>query len=111
MHVFYNQVYDFCELMLAEISTRMNSVPEPPASARDALAFTEKFLLCPTLESARSCIQKDLPGALNFAMALDAANRRIKNGLAVIPVDATEHQTRFYVLGCVVQHHLNSLQR
>jgi len=111
MHIFYNQVHDFCTLMLAEIAGQMSKVPEPPASAGVALAFTEKFLLCPTLDSARECIQKDLPGALNFAMALDAANRRVANGLLALPRDLPPSQTRFYVLCSIVQEHLRSLRR
>jgi hypothetical protein len=111
MHVFYSQVRDFCELMLAEIAGQMSHVPEPPASAGTAMAFTEKFLLCPTTDSARECIQRDLPGALNFAMALDAANRRIQSGLLQLPSDPPTCQTRFYVLCSIVQEHLRSLRR
>ncbi len=111
MHVFYSQVHDFCELMLEEIGKRLSNVPEPPASASLALAFAEKFLLCPTIESARACIERDFPGALNFAMALDAVNRRIQKGLLRLPTEVPGCQTKFYVLGCVVQQHLRSLRR
>jgi len=111
MHVFYSQVRDFCELLLTEMTSQMSCVPEPRASAETAMAFSEKFLLCPTIEAARDCILKDLPGALNFAMALDATNRRVHTGRLALPTDSPGSQTRFFVLCSMVQEHLRSLRR
>jgi hypothetical protein len=111
MHVFYSQVSDFCELMIIEIVRQVSQVPEARASATTAMEFSEKLFLCPTLEAARECVLSDLPGALNFAMALEAANCRVENGRLPLPADLPRCQTRFYVLCWIVQEHLRSLRR
>jgi hypothetical protein len=110
MHPFYHQVHDFCQLMHEEIVRRDFRLPEPPATAAAALGFTEKFLLCPTLEAARDCIHRDLAGALHFAKALDGATRRLEQPGTGIPSGLPPYQTRFYILSATVQEYIQSLQ-
>jgi len=66
-------------------------------------------LLCPTTESARCCIQKDFPGAMSFAMAMDGVNQKLQNGSFHLPAEWPPYQTRFYVLSCAVQEYICSL--
>jgi hypothetical protein len=109
MHVFYDQVHEFCRLMHQELARRVNTLPATPASTTTALVFAEKFLLCPTAESAKACIQRDFPGALGFASALDGVNQRIRDGGFELPAKWPAQQTKFYVLSCAVQDYLHSL--
>ena len=109
MHAFYSQVQEFCVMMYEELAKRWDGLPETPVSPATAQEFMEKFVLCPTDESARSCIQSDFPGALSFAMAIEGVNQRILNGGLRLQEEWPAHQTRFYVLSCAVQDYIDSL--
>jgi hypothetical protein len=109
MHAFYNQVHEFCGMMHQELARRWQQLPEPSSSIETALAFTEKFLLCPTAESARACIARDFSGALSFASAVDEVNRSLERGEFELPPEYPRFQTCFYVLSCAVQEHLRAL--
>jgi hypothetical protein len=110
MDAFYTQVQEFCQMMQEELAERWDTLPATPTSSRNAQSFTEKMLLCPTIESARSCIQKDFPGALSFVLAMEGLNRRILEGGIRLPTEWPKYQTRFYMLGCAVQDYIDSLR-
>ena len=110
MHAFYNQVHDFCQMMQEEVAKRWDAMPGKTVSASTALDFSEKFLLCPTLESARSCIQQDFSGALSFVLALEGVNQRLQKGSLKLQTDWPKYQTRFYILSCTVHEYIDSLQ-
>jgi hypothetical protein len=110
MHAFYTQVQEFCQIMQEELTARWDTLSETPTSRSKALSFTEKVLLCPTIESARSCIQKDFPGALSFVVAMEGLNRRIQDGGIRLQTEWPRYRTRFYVLGCAVQDYIDSLR-
>src|SRR5215472_5450872 len=110
MHAFYNQVHDFCQMMQEEVARQWDAMPGKEVSASTALAFSEKFLLCPTTESARSCIQQDFPGALSFVLALEGVNQRLQKGSLQLSTEWPKYQTRFYILSCTVREYIDSLQ-
>ena len=98
-------------MMQDEVAVRWETMPETPTSARTALAFSEKVLLCPTTESARACIQQDFEGALSFVVAMQGVSERIEQGAFRLPTEWPQYQTRFYVLGCTVQDYIDSLRQ
>ena len=110
MHAFYNQVHDFCQMMQEEVARQWDAMPGREVSASTALAFSEKFLLCPTTESARSCIQHDFPGALSFVLALEGVNQRLQKGALQLSAEWPQYQTRFYILSCTVREYIDSLR-
>jgi len=106
VHIYYDQVHEFCGLMIAAVRQAGTPPPAGPLAGERVSAFAEKLVACPTVEAARACIATDLDGALGFARAVDGLNRLIQAGSYVLPVLRSAHQPRFFVLGCAVQDYL-----
>jgi hypothetical protein len=106
---FYDQLSDFCKMLEAEHSTSLSKTDRLPRSGRLAQAFTERIILCPTAESARACIGRDLPGALSFLLAAEGVQQRLSKGDCHFAPETPEHQTTFYILAGAVQDYLESL--
>jgi hypothetical protein len=111
MRTFNQQMHDFCQIMQQEVLKHTNKMPPRPTTIEGARGFTESFLLCPTIESARSCIQKDFSGALNFVVVLTRVSLRLSEGTYKLPTQWPEFQTPFYVLGCAVLEHIDGVQQ
>jgi hypothetical protein len=109
MHIFYRQVREFCLLMQEALDRRARRLPEGETEPSAALAFTEKLLVCPTLEAARGCIDKDFSGALGFAQAVSAVLQQMQNGRVRPPAISPSQQTQFYVLSCAVHDYFRAL--
>ena len=109
MQAFNTQLHEFCQLMLSELVHRAGQMPPRPVEPSQARDFAESLLLCPTLESARHCIQRDFDGALHFVLALNLLNDALPAGRFQIPSEWPKYQTRFYVLGSVVHDYILSL--
>src|SRR5690349_610993 len=59
--MFFGQLAEFCRLVQEEFLARFHEIKEVPTSSARALAFAETLMLCPTSESARMCIRRELP--------------------------------------------------
>ncbi len=88
---------------------RWDELEELRISSAAALGFAEDLMLCPTPAAARSCMQKDLPGALSFLFAVQGIQQRIEKGRAALPEQSPEYQTTFFLLACAVQDYLASV--
>jgi hypothetical protein len=106
---FYDQLGQFCRILQAEHLTDLGNATGLPRSARIALAFSERLILCPTADSAKACIRKDLAGALSFLLAAQGVHQRIEKGDCHFSREAPEHQTIFYILAGAVQDYIDSL--
>ena len=106
---FFGQLEELCLMVQQEFLARFDELTSVPASARAAGAFTERLMLCPTIEAVRASIHNDLEGALSFVMALDGLQQRIEKGNFHLPSESPAHQTRFYLLACAVQEYLAGL--
>lgn len=109
MDAFNRQVHDFSLLMQEELLKHWNQMPPRPTNVTAAVEFTEAFLLCPTVEAARTCIRRNFPGALNFVMALNQVSESISTGRFKLPAEWPEYQTPFYMLGCAILDYIESL--
>jgi hypothetical protein len=109
LKAFYDQLGLFCRIMQAEHVTGLGEAAHWPRSARIALAFSERLILCPTTDSAQACIRKDLAGALSFLLAAQGVHQRIEKGDCHFAPGAPEHQTIFYILAGAVQDYLDSV--
>lgn len=108
--IFFEQIVEFCQMAHEAFLAKFDTMAEVPISGSAALAFADRLLLCPTSEAARSCIQKDLIGALSFVMAVQGVQQRIQQNGSQLPFDAPQFQTRFYLLACAVREYMQSLQ-
>jgi hypothetical protein len=106
---FYNQLGQFCRIVQSEHLADLGEATGLPRSARIALAFSERLILCPTADSARDCIRKDLAGALSFLLAAQGVHQRIEKGGCHFAHESPEHQTIFYILAGAVQDYIDSL--
>jgi hypothetical protein len=106
---FFSQLRDFCNLLEQEHSASLAIADRFPRSGHLAQGFTEKIILCPTAESARACIRRDLPGALSFLLAAEGVQLRLAKGDCRFAKESPEHQTTFYILAGAVQDYLESL--
>ena len=104
----FAQVTGFCRMAEIEVLQDWRDLAIAP-SAPLALGFAEKLMLCPTYESVRSCIRRDVAGAVSFLLALEGINRRIKKGSFQLMTNSPEHQTPFYLLACAVREYMESL--
>ena len=109
MHVFYEQVRDFCRLMHEVLPGRASNMPERVTTALAVREFAENFLLCPGTDAARRCIERDFAGALGFARAVDGVNRQLQLGSYRLPRADEMPRTRFYVLSSAVQDYLQAI--
>jgi hypothetical protein len=107
--LFFEQVAEFCQMAQDVFLTKSDALTDGPTSGDAALAFAEVLLLCPTADAARSCIRKDLIGALSFVMALQGVKERIQRGSTRAPSESPQYQTKFYLLACAVQDYMDSL--
>lgn len=106
---FCAQVMRFCGIVREELTGRWDELDDLPIAFASALAFAETLILCPTAESGRICIQKDIPGALSFLFAVQGIQQRIERGRAELPEKGPEHQTPFFLLAAAVQDYLSSV--
>jgi hypothetical protein len=109
LKAFYAQLGQFCRILQSEHLENLGDTTGLPRSAGIALAFSEKLILCPTADSARACIQKDLAGALSFLLAAQGVHQRIEKGDCRFAPESPEHQTTFYILAGAVQDYIDSL--
>jgi hypothetical protein len=108
--MFFTQLEEFCRLVQQEFLARFNEVSEISTSTAPALAFTETLMLCPTQESARVWIRRELPAALSFVLAIQGMQRQLQLGNLKLPAEPPEYQTRFYLLASTVREYLESVQ-
>jgi len=109
LRAFYDQLGQFCSIVQAEHLADLSEATGLPRSARIALAFSERLILCPTPDAARACIRKDLAGALSFLLAAQGVHQRIEKGGCRFTQESPEHQTSFYILAGAVQDYIDSL--
>lgn len=109
LKAFYSQLGQFCRILQAEQITDLGEATGLPRSARIALAFSERLILCPTADSARACIRKDLAGAVSFLLAAQGVHQRIERGDCRFAHESPAHQTIFYILAGAVQDYIDSL--
>ena len=109
LRAFYNQLGQFCRILQSEHLRALDDATAMPRSARIALAFSERLILCPTADSAKDCIRKDLAGALSFLLAAQGVHQRIEKGDCHFAHESPEHQTIFYILAGAVQDYIDSL--
>ena len=110
LNAFCVQLHEFCLLFQRELLCR-HELPAGDASAELASRFCETLILCPTSEAARSCIRRDLGGALSFLIAADGVLRRIRTQRFQFPTKCPIHQTKFYLLACAVEELVNLKDR
>jgi hypothetical protein len=108
--MFFEQVAEFCEMAQDAFLARFDTMSDVPVSGGAAAAFAETLLLCPTTDAARSCIRKDLIGALSFVMAVQGVQQRIQQSNSQFPSDSPEYQTKFYLLASAVRDYMDSLR-
>jgi hypothetical protein len=106
---FFNQLEELCLLVQKEFLARFDHMTDVPASAEAAAAFTERLMLCPTVEAVEASIRQDLEGALSFIMVLDGLQQRVGKGNLELPADSPAYQTKFYLLACAAQEYLAGL--
>jgi len=106
---FFDQLSDFCKMLELEHAPSLSKPDRFPRSGRLAQGFTEKIILCPTNESARACIRRDLPGALSFLLAAEGVQQRLAKGDCHFAAESPEHQTTIYILEGAVQDYLESM--
>lgn len=109
LRAFYDQLGQFCRILQSEHLATLDEATGLPRSARIALAFSERLILCPTTDSARVCIRKDLGGALSFLLAAQGVHQRIEKGDCHFAQGSPQHQTSFYILAGAVQDYIDSL--
>ncbi|HLH56167.1 MAG TPA: hypothetical protein VKY92_21380 [Verrucomicrobiae bacterium] len=105
---FFGQLEEFCRLVQEEFLARFDEVTAIPASAIEALEFSETLILCPTLEAARISVRRELASALSFVLAIQGMQRRLQLGQFKLPTQAPAYQTHFYLLACTVQEFLQT---
>ena len=108
--LFFGQLAEFCRLVQEEFLAHFNEVKEIPTSSIRAVAFAETLILCPTQESVRAGIRRELPAALSFVIAIQGLQRLVQIGKFSLPSEQPEYQTPFYLLACSVREYLDSLQ-
>ncbi|HEV2208970.1 MAG TPA: hypothetical protein VG167_09365 [Verrucomicrobiae bacterium] len=106
---FCAQVMRFCGAVREELTGRWEQLGDLPISLPSAVSFAESLLLCPTTESARACIQRDIPGALSFLFAVQGIQQRVEKGRGQLPTQGPEFQTPFFLLASAVQDYLESV--
>src|SRR5258708_28333861 len=57
---FYTQLNHFDPMLREDLAKNLDDLAPIPASANLALSFAEKLMLCPTPETARTCIRRDM---------------------------------------------------
>ena len=107
---FYTQLNHFDPMLREDLAEDLDDLAPIPASADLALSFAEKLMLCPTPEAARTCIRRDMAGAVSFVLAMHGVLQRIEKRTFQLATQSPEHQTPFYVLASTVQEYLDSLQ-
>ena len=108
--MFFEQIAEFCQMAQDAFLSKFDTMANVPISGGAALAFAERLLLCPTADAARSCVQKDLIGALSFVMAVQGVQQRVQQSGSQVLSDSPEYQTKFYLLACAVRDYMESLQ-
>ena len=106
--MFFGQLEEFCQMVQEEFLARFNEIATIPTSAADALAFTETLMLCPTKESARGCIRRELTASLSFVLAIQGMQRKLQSGEFQLPNESPEFQTHFYLLASAVREYLEA---
>ena len=107
---FYEQFNDFCRMLEQEHSSSLSTSDRLPRSGQLARGFAEKIILCPTAESARTCIRRDLAGALSFLLAAEGVQQRLAKGDCHFANESPDHQTIFYILAGAVHDYLESMR-
>ena len=109
--IFFGQLAEFCRLVQEEFLARFHEIKEVPTSSARALSFAETLMLCPTSESARMSIRRELASALSFVVAVQAMQHLLQLGKFTLPPETPEFQTPFYLLACSVREYLESQRR
>ena len=106
---FYTQLSHFDPMLRQELSKNLDDSPIP-ASANIALSFAEKLMLCPTAESATTCVRQDVAGAVSFVLAMQGLLQRIEKRTFQFANQSPKYQTPFYLLASAIQEHLDSFE-
>jgi hypothetical protein len=108
--MFFSQLEQFCRMVQQELVARFSEVKEVSNSSTNALAFAETLILCPTQESTRASIRRELPSALSFVLAMQDLQKHIKTRAFALPPEVPEYHTCYYLLASTVQEYLEMIR-
>lgn len=106
--MFFVQLEEFCRMVQQEFLAKFDEVGDIATSRPRALAFTETLMLCPTQESARTWIRRELPEALSFVLAIQGMQRQIQLGTLKVASVVPLYHTHFYLLASTVREYLEA---
>jgi len=108
--IFRRQRDRFAELLQPVVAKDWQAASSKSPSHTISLSFAEDLLLCPSEDSARSCIEKDPAAARIFLISADRMDVAFaKLGLEFLS-RRTDNDAPFFILGAAVKEYLEDVR-